>query len=127
MEPVDSGNEIELSHIESEIFRQERSLCVAQAIISEHEIGKTFAPVRKQGVPSRRSLAYVKAEDLDSFFPSRDKLFILRQVQNAGHRSQVAGHRSQVTGHRSQVAGHRSQVSKKKNMFGNMFGALQHT
>ena len=26
-----------------------------------------------------------------------------RQVQNAGHRSQVTGHRSQVTGYRAQV------------------------
>ena len=34
-----------------------------------------------------------------------------RQVQNAGHRSQVAGRRSQVTGHRSQVPGRRSQVA----------------
>ena len=34
-----------------------------------------------------------------------------RQVQNAGHRSQVTGHRSQVTGHRSQITGHRLQVT----------------
>ena len=37
----------------------------------------------------------------------------LRQVQNAGHRSQVrsqvTGHRAQGTGHRSQVTGHRAQ------------------
>ena len=33
-----------------------------------------------------------------------------RQVQNAGHRSQVAGRRSQVAGRRSQVPGRRSQV-----------------
>ena len=36
-----------------------------------------------------------------------------RQVQNAGHRSQVrsqvTGYRAQVTGHRSQVTGHRAQ------------------
>ena len=39
--------------------------------------------------------------------------FADRQVQNAGHRSQVrlqgTGHRSQVTGHRAQVTGHRLQ------------------
>ena len=37
----------------------------------------------------------------------------MRQVQNAGHRSQVqvTGHRPQVTGHRSQVTVHRSQVT----------------
>ena len=36
-----------------------------------------------------------------------------RQVQNAGHRSQVraqvTGYRSQGTGHRAQVTGHRAQ------------------
>ena len=35
----------------------------------------------------------------------------VRQVQNAGHRSQVTGQRPQVTGHRSQVTGRRSQVA----------------
>ena len=38
-----------------------------------------------------------------------------RQVQNAGHRSQVraqgTGHRAQVTGHRAQGTGHRAQVT----------------
>ena len=40
----------------------------------------------------------------------------MRQVQNAGHRSQVraqgTGHRSQVTGHRAQGTGHRAQVTE---------------
>ena len=35
---------------------------------------------------------------------------IARQVQNAGHRSQVTGRRSQVPGRMSQVPGPRSQV-----------------
>ena len=54
---------------------------MAQAIISGHEIGKTFAPVRKQagGFRSRRSLAYVKSEDLDSFFPSPDIKLLLAE------------------------------------------------
>ena len=32
-----------------------------------------------------------------------------RQVQNAGHRSQVTGHRAQGTGHRAQGTGYRLQ------------------
>ena len=36
----------------------------------------------------------------------------MRQVQNAGHRSQV---RSQVTGHRAQGLGHRSQVTRHRS------------
>ena len=39
-----------------------------------------------------------------------------RQVQNAGHRSQVrsqgTGHRSQVTGYRAQGTGHRAQKTQ---------------
>ena len=44
---------------------------------------------------------------------SSSNTFNYRQVQNAGHRSQVrsqgTGHRAQGTGHGSQVTGHRSQ------------------
>ena len=47
---------------------------VAQVIISGHEIGKTFAPVESRGFRSWPSLAYVNSDDLDSFFPSPDKL-----------------------------------------------------
>ena len=39
-----------------------------------------------------------------------------RQVQNAGHRSQVrsqgTGHRAQVTGYRAQGTGHRAQKTQ---------------
>ena len=35
-----------------------------------------------RGFPSRRSLAYVESEDLDSFFPSPDKLLLEAELKN---------------------------------------------
>ena len=56
------------------IMADKSEVYVAQIIISGHEIGKTFAPVESRGFHSWRSLAYVNSDDLDSFFPSPDKL-----------------------------------------------------
>ena len=78
-------------------------------IVTKIKMNQLLKHLKKKYVKQRRNFLLHLPWNFDS--RGNQRLWLARQVQNAGHRSQVTGHRSQVTGHRSPVTGHRSQVT----------------
>ena len=63
----------------------------------------------RSGLPSMSTVMFQRSTSNNSTGNWPLLTPVRRQVQNAGHRSQVTGHRAQGTGRRSQVTGHRAQ------------------